>query len=225
MMTIMSAERQGSIIIHTLDTGDKISYAALRGGISWPIVSENIPAYFCIVGEEYVPESRYEGQATKRGKLRLISEYAAPDIYLSLSGFFSRLTDDVSYLLCNNFYGITEIYRGEDYHGYIEALQSYTHENTASVNLQEAPWAEKPDVGILHIMTWLKKGLLDIPIDSIVYEQMKQLQPSDLKQIETLQAVNAFRFVISAFEKNRPSRLSGFVPDRRFFSSKSYGRR
>lgn len=215
MIKVLNAERQGSIIIHTLDTGDKISYAALRGGISWPLVSENIPAYFCIAGEEYVPESRYEGQATKRGKLHLICEYEAPDIYLSLSGFFSRLTDDVSYLLCNDFYGITETYRGEDFCGYVEALQACTYENKVSLSLYEAPWAEKPDIGVLHIMNWQKKGLLEIPPDSTLYHQMKQLKPEDLKQIDALNAVNAFRFVVSAFEKYRPSSMSGWHPNRR----------
>jgi hypothetical protein len=185
-------------------------------------VSDNVPAYYCIVGEEYVPQPRYEGQVSQRGKLHLICEYAAPDIYLSLSGLFSRLTDDVSDLLCNDFYGITETYKGEDYQGYVEALQNSTYENKVSVNLQEAPWAEKPDIGILHIMTWPKKGLLDIVTDSTLYEQIKQLQPVDLKQIEALQAVNAFRFVISAFEKQRPSGLSGFIPVR---TGRPYGLR
>jgi hypothetical protein len=185
-------------------------------------VSENIPAYYCIVGEEHVPESQYEGQASQRGKLRLICEYAAPDIYLSLSGFFSRLTDDVSHLLCNDFYGITETYKGEDYQGYVEALQKSTYGNKVSVSLREAPWAEKADIGILHIMTWQKKGLLDISTDSTLYEQIKQLQPVDLKQIEALQAINAFRFVVSAFEKYRPSGLSGFVPNR---TGRPYGLR
>jgi hypothetical protein len=214
MTNVIKAERKGGIIVHTLHNGEQTKYAAIRGGISWPLVSENIPAYYCIVGEEYVPASRYEGQSALRGKLHLICEYDAPDIYLSLSVFFSRLTDDITHLLCNDFYGITETYKGEDYQGYVEALQNSTYANKVSVSLQEAPWAEKPDLGIQHIMTWQKKGLLDIPTDSILYDQIKQLQPGDLKQIETLQAVNAFRFVISAFEKYRPSGLSGFVPNR-----------
>ena len=213
-MKVMNAERHGNITTHTLNNGGQINYAAIRGGMSWPLVSENIPAYYCIVGEEYVPASRYEGQSALRGKLHLICEYDAPDIYLSLSGFFSRLTDDVTHLLCNDFYGVTENYRGENYQGYVEALQNNTYENKVAVSLQEAPWAEKPDLGIQHIMTWQKKGLLDIPTDSTLYGQIKQLQPEDLKQIETLQAVNAFRFVISAFEKYRPGGLSGFVPNR-----------
>jgi len=158
MMKVITAERHGSIIAHTLDTGEQMKYAAIRGVISWPLVSDNIPAYYCIVGEEYVPESRYEGQVSQRGKLHLICEYAAPDIYLSLSGFFSRLTDDVSHLLCNDFYGITETYKGEDYQGYVEALQKSTYGNKVSVSLQEAPWVEKADIGILHVMTW-QEGL------------------------------------------------------------------
>jgi hypothetical protein len=225
MMNVIKAERHGSIIVHTMDNGEQIRYAAIRGGISWPLLSENVPAYYCIVGEEHVPELRFEGQPTPRGKLRFICEYAAPDIYLSLSGFFSRLTDDVTLLLCNDFFGVTESYKGEDFSGYVEAMQNSTYENKVSVNLQEAPWAEKQDIGLLHVMNWQKKCLLDIPADSILYEQIKQLQPEDLKQIETLQAVNAFRFVISAFEKNRPTGLSGFVPNRRFLCSKSYGQR
>ena len=215
MNKVMKAERQNNIIVHTINTGESIKYTSIRGGICWPVLSENIPAYYCIVGEEYVPASRYEGQSALRGKLHLICEYDAPDIYLSLSGFFSRLTDDTSYLLCTELYGITETYRGEEYQGYVEALQACTYENKVSLSLYEAPWAEKPDIGVLHIMNWQKRGLLEIPTDSTLYHQMKQLKPEDLKQIEALNAVNAFRFVVSAYEKYRPSSMSGWRPNRR----------
>jgi hypothetical protein len=215
MKKIMKAERQNNIIVHTIDTGESIKYNSIRGGICWPVLSENIPAYYCIVGEELVPQTRFEDQVRQRGRLQLICEHAVQNIYLSLSGFFSRLTDDTSYLLCTELYGITETYRGEEYQGYVEALQACTYESKVSLSLYEAPWAEKPDIGVLHIMNWQKKGLLEIPPDSTLYHQMKQLKPEDLKQIEALNAVNAFRFVVSAFEKYRPSSMSGWHPNRR----------
>jgi hypothetical protein len=214
MMKVIKAETQKDVVIHTLDDETQLSYTAIRGSLSWPQLSENVPAYYCIVGEEFIPRPLYEGQVRARGRLRLIAEYAASDIYLSLSGFFSRLTDDTKLLLCRDLYGVTETYQGEQYEGYVEALQKYAHENKVSLSIYEAPWAEKPDIGILHIMNWQKQGLLDIPSDSILYQQMKQLRPEDLKRPEGLNAINAFRFVVSAFEKQKPGGLSGFVPDR-----------
>ena len=185
------------IIVHDLDSKETRSYVAVRGAISWPLISENLPAYFCMYGEEYI---RFED---KRGRLRFLCEHEALD--MSLTTFFTKLTDAVFLYGCTTFYVIIKISHREDYGGYTEALQKFIYEKQANVQLEEAPWHERPDLGIHHIREWKDKGLLEIPEDSLIRAQLQDLQKDKVKAIpETLNAVNALRFVVCGFEKDKP---------------------
>ncbi|MGA3172885.1 MAG: hypothetical protein ABSE25_00490 [Syntrophorhabdales bacterium] len=223
MSIVVKAERnEKGLIIHEMDNGEKKVYQDIRGGISWPLMDENLPAYYCIYGEERVPTPPWaigtpldREQPPGRGKLCFLSEYEAPDALTSLDVFFQRLTDDTTRYLCEHLYGITEKLKDDDYSGYAEALQTFVYEKKTPGRLEEAPWVDQPALGIYHINAWIKKGLLEIPQGSLLLDQLRMVQTDAVKELpRRLNAVNALRFVICSFEKNRPNRNSGFVPDR-----------
>ena len=199
-------------IIHEMDNGEKKRYQTVRGGVSWPVMAENLPAYYCIFGEEEMP---YEEPRPMRGKLQFLCEFEAPDIYTSLDSFFMKLTDDAVLYLCERLYTVTEEFQGEDYRGYVEAFQGFAYEKGPAGRLEQAPWAERPDLGMYHIKSWIDRGLLKIPDGTLLQEQLRMVRADEVKAIPTrLNAVNALRFVVCGFEKDRPNDLCGFQPRR-----------
>jgi hypothetical protein len=201
-IVVKSRRTEKGIILLEFDNGETKEYRAIRGGISWPVMAENLPGYYCILGEQY---SRW----TDRGKLILLREHEATDILTSLTTFFAKLTDDAKLYLCETFYAVIGELQGEDNRGYAEALQNSIYEKQTAGSLEDAPWADRPDLGLYHIKSWMGKGLLELPEGSLVREQLKMVETDKVKRLpETLNAVNALRFVVCGFEKYKPSKPS-----------------
>ena len=156
-----------------------------------------------MVGEELI--SVAQRRENQRGKLILLSEYEAPDI-LFLSAFFTKLTNDVNLLECNTFYTLTRECQGKDHPGYTEKFQEFMYEKGIGVRLEEAPWEDNPGLGLDYINEWMKKGLLQLPEGSLVLNQLRMVVGEKVNQLsETLNAVNALRFVVCGFEKYKPN--------------------
>jgi hypothetical protein len=198
-----SRRTENGIIIQEHDDGTSKQYVAVRGGLSWPIMEENLPAYYCIIGEELIPAA--QRRENQRGKLILLSEYEARDI-LSLSTFFTKLTDDAKLLECNTFYTITEEFQGKDYSADTEAFRKFMYERQITAHLEEAPWVGRPDLGIYYINEWKKKGLLEFTEGSHARDQLRMVVAEKVNQLpQMFNAANALRFVICGFEKNKPN--------------------
>lgn len=203
-IVVKTTKNDKGIIIHELADGKTKQYMAVRGGINWPLIHVNLPAYFCIYGEEYSDALRFAPPENRRGRLVFLCEYEAPEIYTGLQTFFTKLTDATALYDCSTLYTVTETSHTEDYRGYAEAFQRFVSEKKAKGHLEEAPWHERPDLGIHHIMAWNAKGRLDIPEDSLIRAQLQTLQALQVKDVpETLSAVNALRFMVCGFEKYR----------------------
>lgn len=204
MANVVKARRtEEGIIIHELDNGELKKYLAVRGGLSWPLMAENLPGYYCIIGEELIPAA--QRRENQRGKLILLSAYEAHDI-LSLPAFFTNLTDDAELLACNTFYTVTEEFQGKDYGADAEAFQKFMYEKQIPVHLEEAPWADRPDLGIYYINEWTQKGLLELPEGSLVRNQLRMTVAEKVNQLpQMFNAVNALRFVVCGFEKYKPN--------------------
>jgi len=208
MAIVAKARRtEEGIIVHELDNGEKKQYVAVRGGLSWPLMAEKVlPAYFCIAGEELI--SVAQRRENQRGRLILLSEYEAPDI-LSLPSFFTKLTDDAKLLMCNTFYTVTQSFQGEDYSGHAETFRKFVYEKQSGIHLEEAPRADRPDLGLFYSNERMKKGLLELPEGSLVRNQLRTVVAEKVNQLsQTLNAVNALRFVVCGFEKYKPSNTS-----------------
>lgn len=216
-------EKDGSII-HEMSrqyAPEVIRYKDIRGGISWAITSSNgnSPHYYCMLGQLWTEGGRFEGEKPQRGKVILLTEYRAASL-LSRADFLRNLTDYSKGLYCDTYYTTdVDLTQGE-INPDVAAFRQYVSENNIKNPhpiLKQAPFPEKFRFGIEEISTWREQGKIDIPKDSIVYEQLTTIQESDLeKSPETkFYAINALRYVVCAFLKYPPSTGGGFTPRRR----------
>ena len=201
-MVIRATKTDKGIITHGLDTGETRKYRAVRGGLSWPIMETNLPGYYCIVGEEYTnPQGSGRQQQHQRGKLHVISEYEAPNILTQLDALFTKLVDDAILCLCDTFYTVTEDFQGEDYRDYAVAFREFASQKRAGVRLCMAPWADRPDLGLYHISSWVTKGLLDFREDSVARKQLRMVETHKASQVpHTFNAVNGLRSSCAAWK-------------------------
>jgi len=201
---IVESERQGNCIIHKVASGgvnpDIFKWAAIRAGLSWP--SPNSPGFYILIGEEYLEESRYGSKS--RGKLQVFAEKNYQSLFLD--GLFKALTDDCALYHCGKIY--TDLPMEEDDNGEASLYREYAYLNHIPLGrLEEAPYSDNFALGVSLIKRWQENGLLVLPEDSLVRRELKILTKEDLADKPEIRfpAINALRFVISAFEKFKPS--------------------
>ena len=200
---VLKARKATNYIEHQLQDGTTSTYADIRGGISWPILG-TVPAYFCIVGREWLKESRFHIDPPPEGKLHIIAECEYAE--MSLQGFFDRLMDCASLYCCNTFYTITEQdNQGQSYQLLVQRLRECVYKKGVPLYIVQAPWPNNIDVGVYLIRDMIDRGQVEIEPGSIVYAQLKRLQPDDVKQLpEKLPAVNALRYVMAGLDRDKP---------------------
>ena len=200
------------IITHILDAGNSenetVRYSDVRTGLSWPTAES--PGYYCILGEEYHEDNKYEGMKSK-GNLKLLSEHESPGI--SLDELFAKLTDDTSLLRCSRIF--TDM--SDEYDGYVESFREFVIGIKHSGYLHPAPYADNFLLGVSWIQDWTKSGKLSIPEKTIVRSQLKHITKSDLADSPEVDfyAINALRYVVAAFHKMRPNPNPVWRPNRR----------
>ena len=165
-------------------------YAAIRGGISWP--TARAPAYFCLVAQETVD----------KGRRVLLAEYESES--LSLSGFYSRITDIADQMRCQDFY--VEMPEDQLDCGYRNDFDDFATKRNSKVYLCDAYDVDNFLLGVSRIKEGLDNGGLFIPCDSIVFGQLKNLTRSDLENLpeETFYAINGLRHVIGSYFRYSP---------------------
>jgi hypothetical protein len=144
------------------------------------------------------------GEKVQRGKLRLLSECLHSDI--SIDELFQKLSDDAVRLYAESIYTNVD---GEQNADFVTAFEQYRYDNNIRLgSLKQAPFAETFDIGASLVLSWLKSGRLDIPSDSIVFDQLKQFSIQDLsdRPNEKFYAINALRHCVSGFQKYGPTR-------------------
>ena len=82
--------------------------------------------------------------------------------------------------------------------------------------MDEAPFWENPGVGIGILDDWEKQSLLEIPEDTVLFEQMKHIQDIDIANMsERFFAVKALCFVVGKFQIDGGSNCQpGYRPRR-----------
>jgi hypothetical protein len=206
-MVVKQTQAKNGVITLEWDTREQQKYSAVRGGLAWPLMEQNLPGYFCIVGEEYLeplrgPDREFD---ERRGRLHLLAEYEAPTVLTGLEVLFGKAVEDAAIYLCESFYAVTEECRGEDFSGYARAFHEFASKKKADVRLSMAPWADKADLGLYHIQKWMKEGLLEFPEESIARNQLRMIEAEKIAQVPlTYNAVNGLRFAVCGFEQHRP---------------------
>ncbi len=191
------------IIIHELNNGEEKKYLAVRGGLSWPLMAGELPGYFCILGEEWIPVPL---RATQRGRLILLSEYEAPDIHSTLDDLFTRLIHEAALYFCEIYYTDTGKSQGEDFRSLVADFQRFAYGKENTGRIEQAPWADDPERGLQYVNDWFAKTLLELTEGSIVRDQLKMMGPEKIKQVpQMFNAVNALRFVLCGFQNDKPN--------------------
>jgi len=202
-ITAASKHNDNSIELTITDPFDKAleqkkRFSAIRGGISWPTTKG--PAYFCIVGQEYLPSEVWEKKPS--GPLVLLAEYASESF--SLTKFYRRITDIAEQFLCRDFYVIIPENRYES--GYIHDFDVFAREIKSNVNLCNAYDADNFLIGVSRIRESIDSRTLTIPEDSIVHAQLSVITREDLENSpeEVFWGVNGLRHVIGSFRRFPP---------------------
>ncbi len=209
---IRSEVSKDGVIIHsTTCEGVKYRSSIVRGAITWPTQERNIPGYFCIFGEEWNEQARYEGHRNDRGKLRLLAEYIFEKF--SLSDFCKKLGEDTARLYCTRLYATGD----EEFAEEQTLFQKYMSEYHVRGRLEEAPYWRKPAISIGIMQDWQKRALLDIPDGTVLFRQMTNVQDSDIAagMADKFFAVQALCYLIGSFEMDSGyDNLIGYEPRR-----------
>lgn len=191
------------VIIHEVDIGEgtlkTFKYSAIWGGLKWPVGKS--PAYYCILGQTVEKDYSDRYIAGKPGPLRFFAEHQGKMV-LKPDKFFLKLTDDICKYRCDEIYTTT----GDEWSCYMQLLEDYEKDKQLnSVFLQDAPFIDDFGQRLALITTWMNKGTLDLPGDSIVREQLKSLKEDDLESEDLgdrLYGVSALGFAVGAFQKH-----------------------
>ncbi|MBC2710702.1 MAG: hypothetical protein HGJ94_06790 [Desulfosarcina sp.] len=173
-------------------------YVAVYCGISWP--SADSPAYYCLLGEEFCG---HKDGGIIRGKVRLLAESESEGI--SLDSFFARATDDICHFRCDSTFAAVD---EKKYIDFTTAYYDFCSDRQIHLGrMEQAPFEKEFLVGVALIGDWHRSGRLEIPTDSIIHRQLKQIGMHDLgeRPEERFFAINAFRFALGAFHKNKPN--------------------
>ncbi len=217
---IKAEQTEHGIIVHEVDNGDeteKIRYSAIRAGLNWPV--KGSPGYYCILGEEFVGRDIFKKEQP-RGRITLLKELQASEPFLDV--FFLPLTDDCTLFHCEKIY--TDL--TDEHEDDAQFYRDYKYKRNISLgNLEQAPYLGNFKLGISIIRSWIDEQILQIPQDTIVYDQLSQIAKMDLDASPETNyfAVNALRLGIGSFYKSAPSTGKPFRPNRkkRFFPSSS----
>ncbi|MBN1841680.1 MAG: hypothetical protein JW883_05285 [Deltaproteobacteria bacterium] len=205
---------QKGIIVHKIAEGDELKtvhYSAVRCGLSWP--STEASGFYVILAEEYVDQTRFEGQKRPRGKLRFLKEREHPSVFLDK--LFVNLTDDCALFHCGTVYSDLDVTREKD----AEFYREWTYEKKIihGKALEEAPYFDNFALGLSLIRRWVSDGLLELPEDSITRKQLKNITKADVDTLPParVHAINALRFVVAAYHKYPPGPFMPYTPTRK----------
>ena len=217
---IRSKRQKNGIIIHEMEDGSKSYFADIRGGLSWPDLTTNTPAYYCVLGQEYIACTSYEKGLDNEGSLRLLAEYKSESI-LAQSTFFRRLTDDSQRLYCQEFYTTDVECPGNERDPKIMSFERYRSENRIDdpfVTLRQASFVD--DLKFPFVETGVRRELGKISIleNSILHQQLMATGPEDLKDSVGFRfnAIHAYRYALASFFKSPPNPGVVFTPRRQW---------
>jgi len=160
----------------------------IRGALVWPTL--NSPGYYCIFAQRNDP--------TPQGKLplQLLGE-ASLELPKQI---FQKLMQDAKRLGCYEFYNDYQDGNEE----LIRAFYEYSrYQQNSNIKFTKAPFSKSFHIGILLIKEWAKNNTLNIPNNTILRDQLKNIDTADLsdKPEEKFFAVNALRFIVATVEK------------------------
>ena len=194
---------------------EKRKFQDIRGGVSWP--TTKAPAYFCIMGQEYlVPD--YMGNRVQPGKKVLLAEYESESLHML--PFYEKILDRTEQMHCRSLYA--ELAAGKISCGYQSDLIEHARSRGNSFcRVDHAYDADDFILGLSRIKGSIDNSDLIIPDDSIVIEQLRDIAQQDLEERpeQIFHAINGLRHVISSFYRYPPT-----IKRKKVFSSQIFER-
>lgn len=201
----------GPFTIETMVEGNVVKeyFRGCRVGLSWPS-PDNTGGYYCIVAQG--DKKLIAGQIPMRMKL-ITGQYPlkviAEEKGIGLNLLFDKLFNDMG------IYGCIEICTdmATKYETFCRALDDYHRKKRPrqELRLKEAPYCTNFLHGVELIKKWMReiKGL-DIPRESVIHSQLREIKESDLYGTESRKffAIDGLRYVLGEFEVSD-------VPERR----------
>lgn len=179
-------------------------FSAVRCGLA--LATPTTATYFIVLGQEHRGGTRFEGQKPEPGKIIFLTEHLSPSMFFP--HILDSLTDAaVRYAFSQVFldYDLEEGRRVDE----VSFLKTLIYEKRMAMPLSfsTAPFYEDFFFGIGIVNSFLEDGLLVLPDQCLVKEQLKNLQRAELASGEgetKFAALNALRFAIGAFYKFGP---------------------
>ena len=177
------------------NTERRFSRRGIRCGLSWPW--NEVPAFYVILGMEIEGDDHIHYGSNP---LILLCERQVDD--LSLETLFRQLGDDCTVACCSDIYAEA----GGDSGEFADSFRSYGGRMNA--DLCPAHFPDNFAVGVSLIKDHVDKRLLELPPESILAEQLRQIRREDLKDNPEKRffAINALRHAVAAFFRNPPVR-------------------
>jgi len=183
-----------------------IVYLTIRGAISWPV--GKAPFYYCIFG------MRYEPTLTEKRPLVLLAEGEEPQ---SMGRFFEKLTSHPIQPCCERLFADLR----EENEGYKRDLYRFVRDrNIEGIRLSDSSEFDNIEYGVRLIKQWRDDNALEIPEDTILRKQLKEMELDDLKDKveERFYAVAALSRLLISFKgyayrgsrRRRPHQISNW---------------
>lgn len=186
------ATREGKFIKVTVkgdNKADVIFFAQdIRAALVWP--TADAPGYYCILAQKT--------QLNERGKLPLVflTEFQAN----LPKQIFQQLKKDAVKYACGQFYNDFRKENGDLRELFYEFCK---YQRIRNIELIKAPLSGKLHIGAALIKEWLRDKALEIMESTTLFNQLKMMQVSDLRQKpeDNFFAINALQMLIVSLEK------------------------
>lgn len=181
------------------DRESETKHAQVAAGLHWP--EKGSAGFNVILGEVFNPYK--ENGEYVRGPLVLLAEAEYQE---SLPTMFSKLSDEMRRLCCADIYCD---HQSAGRREFAEAFWDFKHQNDQAqrLSLSIPPFPENFGVGFHGIRHQIETGLLEIPRDSICFQQLQQITFDDLRELEVhtkFYALDALRFAVGGMMNRTP---------------------
>lgn len=169
-----SKQNDRGVITHRILKDNKEfekQYAQIAAGLHWP--EKGSPGFSIVLAEVFKPYK--ESGEYVRGPFKLLAETEYQE---ALPTMFSKLSDELGHIGCTDIYCDSQ---SAGRHGFAKAFWAFKSQNeTAKTSLCLPPFSENFGVGFHEIRHQIETGLLEIPRESICFQQLRQITFDDL---------------------------------------------
>jgi hypothetical protein len=194
---VVGSESLKNCIKLTIQIGPHLGmerFTAIRGGLAWP--TNESPFYYSIVGQVY-DDLRHIKPAFPY--FQLLVERTVEG--LDLEGKFNQLLDDGNLYFCEFYADLGTIHEDE-----IDSYSDFHRSHRSPYgNLTTAPYVDNFRLGVELLKGLIKSKRLDIPKETVAFEQLSRITESDLADpaiASRFYAIEALRHVMASFKRD-----------------------